>query len=88
MTWESGNGQDGNGYGIYGQMFRVCDSFESTEPFSQSESDTPGVNIAVIIGAVLGVLAGIACLIGTIGGGVYFWRRRKERMKQMIMHYN
>jgi tRNA A-37 threonylcarbamoyl transferase component Bud32 len=51
---------------------------ESTEPFSQSESGTPGVNIAIIIGAVLGALAGIACLIATIGG-VYFWRQRKGR---------
>ena len=78
VTWESGDGQDGSGYGIYGQMFKVYDSFESTEPFSRSESDTPGVNIVIIIGAVLGALAGIACLIGTIGG-VYFWRRRKGR---------
>jgi tRNA A-37 threonylcarbamoyl transferase component Bud32 len=51
---------------------------KSTEPFSRSKSEAPGINIAIIIGAVLGALAGITCLIGTIGG-VYFWRRRKGR---------
>jgi hypothetical protein len=50
----------------------------STEPFSQSESNIPGTNVAAIVGAALGALAGIACLVSTIGGGIYFWKRRRS----------
>jgi len=93
VVWES-DGQDGDGYGIYGQIFSYnftisgslsipdgesISGSNNDEPFPQSESDKKSEgNISTIVGSIVGALAGTVCITSIVIGGIYFWRRNHQ----------